>query len=386
MAKKKFPEPALMKSKAWENRIVAYGEEDPSQLLANPLNWRVHPKAQQVSLSGVLDDIGFIAPIIVNRITGHMIDGHMRVSLALRNNVPSIPVIYVDLSEQEEKEALITLDPITNMAAADMRNLEALISDMGEVDDAVRLLIGEIIHESNKKAVKDEMGDVKEEDEEGESVFGENPFGIVEEALAEEVERKYPVLISNNEWGVPTLDLEFQCLTKHALVERWGRIARHNTRMPGMWHFYTDDYKFSGVWKDPDVIIRTGCSAAIEPNYTSTHAHPKAEVLYNIWRKRWLARYWQSNGIKTVVDLNVEVPFWDLNMLGVPKGWKSYATRWYANFDYVDLQYKRAQEHAETEDITFFVFATKTKDVEDVCKEKGWINIPMDMNTMGGMK
>jgi hypothetical protein len=47
------------------------------------------------------------------------------------------------------------------------------------------------------------------------------------------------------------------------------------------------------------------------------------------------------------------------------------------------VQYKRAQEHAETEDITFFVFATKTKDVEETCKEKGWINVKMDMNTMG---
>jgi ParB-like chromosome segregation protein Spo0J len=164
MAKKKS-EPALMKSKTWVNRIVSYGEEDPDQLLANPLNWRVHPKAQQVSLSGVLDDIGFIAPVIVNRTTGHMIDGHLRVQLALRNHVPSIPVIYVELSKEEEAEALITLDPIANMAAADMRNLEALIGDLGQIDDRVRLLVGEIIHESNKKAVKENMSDLDEDDD-----------------------------------------------------------------------------------------------------------------------------------------------------------------------------------------------------------------------------
>ena len=385
MKRKNFDEKPVLQSKQWSNRIVSYGEEDPEQLLANPLNWRVHPKAQQVSLTGVLDDIGFISPVIVNRTTGHMIDGHLRVSLALRNNVSSIPVIYVELNEQEEKEALVTLDPIANMAAADMRNLETLIGDMGQVNDAVRLLVGEILHESNKKAVKQDLDEL-DEDEEGESVFGDNPFGITEEAVAEnkeDDERIYPAFESDNEWGIPTLDLNFQCTKEHAVIERWGRLSRHNTRMPGMWHFYTDDYKFSALWKDPDVVVRTGCIASIEPNYTTSFSHPKAEVLYNIWRKRWLARYWQTKGISTVVDLNVEIPFWDLNYLGVPKGWSSYATRWYANFNDVELQYKRAQEHAEREDITFFVFATKVKDVEDVCKEKGWINVKMDMHTMG---
>jgi hypothetical protein len=73
-------------------------------------------------------------------------------------------------------------------------------------------------------------------------------------------------------------------------------------------------------------------------------------------------------------------------MLGVPKGWKSYATRWYARFEDIDWQFEQAKKHAETDDITFFVFATKTKDVIETCKEKGWIPIRMDMNTMGGMK
>ena len=36
---------------AWVNRIVGTGEEAPDQLLANPRNWRVHPKAQQDALA-----------------------------------------------------------------------------------------------------------------------------------------------------------------------------------------------------------------------------------------------------------------------------------------------------------------------------------------------
>jgi hypothetical protein len=29
----------------WRNRIIGHGEEAPDQLLANPRNWRIHPKA-----------------------------------------------------------------------------------------------------------------------------------------------------------------------------------------------------------------------------------------------------------------------------------------------------------------------------------------------------
>ncbi len=43
---------------AWRNRIVGTGEEAPDQLLANPGNWRVHPKTQQDALAGTLDEVG----------------------------------------------------------------------------------------------------------------------------------------------------------------------------------------------------------------------------------------------------------------------------------------------------------------------------------------
>ncbi len=45
---------------AWRNRIVGAGEEAPDQLLANPGNWRVHPKAQQDALAGALDEVGWV--------------------------------------------------------------------------------------------------------------------------------------------------------------------------------------------------------------------------------------------------------------------------------------------------------------------------------------
>ena len=76
----------------WRNRIVGYSEEEPDQLLASPYNWRIHPKNQQDALSGVLGEVGLVQNVIANRTTGHMIDGHLRVSLAMRHGQKSVPV------------------------------------------------------------------------------------------------------------------------------------------------------------------------------------------------------------------------------------------------------------------------------------------------------
>ncbi|HUG29107.1 MAG TPA: hypothetical protein VMQ65_01135 [Candidatus Limnocylindria bacterium] len=72
----------------WRNRIVGHSEESPGQLLANPANWRLHPKEQQLALTGALSEVGWVAQVLVNRTTGHVVDGHLRVELAISRPTP----------------------------------------------------------------------------------------------------------------------------------------------------------------------------------------------------------------------------------------------------------------------------------------------------------
>jgi hypothetical protein len=112
------------------SRIVGHGEEVPDQLLANPANWRIHPRAQQDAMAGVLEQIGWVQSVIVNRTTGHLVDGHMRVSLALREGVSSIPVAYVELTAEEEALVLATLDPLGSAAVTDKEKLAELLAEV----------------------------------------------------------------------------------------------------------------------------------------------------------------------------------------------------------------------------------------------------------------
>jgi DNA modification methylase len=129
---------------AWKNRIVGYREVRPEDLLANPRNWRVHPKHQQAALKGALDELGWIQNVIVNTRTGFVVDGHARVALAIRHNQPTVPTTEVDLSPDEEALALVTLDPISAMAGADKDHLDALLAEVGTGPTQLQALLDDI--------------------------------------------------------------------------------------------------------------------------------------------------------------------------------------------------------------------------------------------------
>ncbi len=120
---------------AWRSRIVGSGDVAPDQLMANPRNFRIHPKHQQDALRGSLTTLGWIEQVLVNRQTNFVIDGHARVALAIRHDQPTVPVSYVDLSPEEEAQALVSLDPIAAMAGTDAALLGDVLAEL-ETDNA----------------------------------------------------------------------------------------------------------------------------------------------------------------------------------------------------------------------------------------------------------
>ena len=125
----------------WRNRIIGVGEEAPDQLLANPRNFRIHPKAQQDAMEAVLDSVGFVQHVIVNQRTGFVVDGHLRVSIAISRDETRVPVVYVDLSDDEEQLILTTFDPIGAMAGTDREKLQELLGNVRADDERMQALL-----------------------------------------------------------------------------------------------------------------------------------------------------------------------------------------------------------------------------------------------------
>ena len=131
----------------WRSRITGHGEADPAALTRNPRNWRTHPRPQLDALAGVLTEVGWVQDVILNRTTGHVVDGHARIDLALSRKEPSVPVVYVDLTPEEEGKVLATLDPIGAMAGADKDALGRLLDGVRTDDAALRATLRDLAEE-----------------------------------------------------------------------------------------------------------------------------------------------------------------------------------------------------------------------------------------------
>lgn len=133
---------------AWKNRIIEHDIWEASRFMANPKNWRLHPKNQAAALTASLEQIGWIDEVKVNINTGFVLDGHLRVTLALSIGPRTpVPVMLLELSEEEEDLALATFDPITAMAEADKEKVAALLETLHTEDARLNALLQKIREE-----------------------------------------------------------------------------------------------------------------------------------------------------------------------------------------------------------------------------------------------
>jgi hypothetical protein len=77
-------------------------------------------------------------------VTGHLVDGHLRVELAVRRGEKTVSVTYVKLSEKEEALVLATLNPLAAMAENDHAKLRELLADLDADNEALVALVKDL--------------------------------------------------------------------------------------------------------------------------------------------------------------------------------------------------------------------------------------------------
>jgi len=186
---------------------------------------------------------------------------------------------------------------------------------------------------------------------------------------------------TDNDLGIPLLDIKMQATALEAPFMAWGTRSR-KTRMTGTYHFYVSDDRFEALWRDPLDVANSACNALVEVNFSVYDDMPRAVAIWQMYRKRWLSRWFQTVGIPIIVDLNISHRHDDLRFIGVPKGWKAYATRAYSErLDETVKEYKQAVEHAGGETILFACYGGG-KAAEALSKEHGWIWYPDQQTAM----
>lgn len=175
-----------------------------------------------------------------------------------------------------------------------------------------------------------------------------------------------------NPYGIPDLLPEWQADFIDLPLQPWGGTSPHwrpsrQKAFPGTWHFYIDDFKFASLFRDPHRPLGTASPTFCELNYSLGDCSPRYVALHVTGKKRWVSRYWQSQGRRILVDLNVPPVHLADNLIGVPAGWRAYSTR-AADRDlpHLRLQHQAAIDRAGTEDLVMIVIGGGRK-IRDYC-------------------
>ncbi|HXG12265.1 MAG TPA: hypothetical protein VNK04_21095 [Gemmataceae bacterium] len=122
------------------NRIVEHVTVRAGDLVPHPLNFRRHPKGQRTALADSLRELGDIRSLLGYRLPDgriQLIDGHLRRDLDPNRTVT---VEVVDLTEEEARQALLTLDPLAALAETDAAAVARLTALAKTDSEALRAM------------------------------------------------------------------------------------------------------------------------------------------------------------------------------------------------------------------------------------------------------
>jgi ParB-like chromosome segregation protein Spo0J len=131
-----------------QDRVKELRRVSASELKPNPRNWRTHPEAQQNALRGVLAEVGFADAVVARELadgTLELVDGHLRAE-TMQNAL--VPVLIVDLNDDEANKVLLTHDLLAGMAGVDRENYDSLAAEAKFASAAVDRMVIEATPEA----------------------------------------------------------------------------------------------------------------------------------------------------------------------------------------------------------------------------------------------
>ena len=141
-----------------KDRVTGLKKIRVDQIEPNPENWRTHSPEQLSAIAGMFGEVG-IAGAALGYVGPNgkvrLIDGHAR--LGLMDPKAKIPVVMLDVNEEEARKLLLTFDPVGQMAGRDDEMLSSLLDSVSFETDGLNetfqeLLAGEIVIEAGADA------------------------------------------------------------------------------------------------------------------------------------------------------------------------------------------------------------------------------------------
>lgn len=120
-----------------------------------PMMWESNPRKitdeDFNALRGSLRKWGCVEPVVVNRLSNRVVGGHQRIRAASDEAIESMPVVYVELDDDNEKALNIALNKISGTwelsllaeVLSDLGSSGWDLGDLGFTDDELEDLVNE---------------------------------------------------------------------------------------------------------------------------------------------------------------------------------------------------------------------------------------------------
>ena len=131
-----------------KDRIKELRRVPANELRPNPRNWRTHPEKQLNAIRGILAEVGFAGAELARELedgTLELIDGHARAELA---GTAEVPVLVLDVNEDEANKIVATFDPIGAMAETNKENLDAILRQIQTSSEEVAQLLSDLAQDA----------------------------------------------------------------------------------------------------------------------------------------------------------------------------------------------------------------------------------------------
>ena len=225
-----------------------------------------------------IEEFGYVQPLIVNK-DHTIIGGHQRLTVLKDLGFDEIDVIVVDVDKTQEKALNLALNKITGRW--DSKLLNGLLQDLNT--NSFDLTLTGFEPKVLDLGIRGDARNTQEKLVEGILNLEKAQYSGIGEYDIPEILPVYD-LPDIREW------IGFNYVLSDS--DPRGKAV----------HFFLDDYQFERVWNNPDKYIdklkQYVCVAS--PDFSPYGDMPICLQIYNHYRKHWVGRYFQENGITVI--------------------------------------------------------------------------------------
>lgn len=331
--------------------------------IAEVLPYGKNPRRNERAVDAVAESLtkfGWKQPIVVDS-ENVIIVGHTRYLAAQKLGFDKVPVLVAsDLSPDKVKayrladnktneiaewDVGLLADELRELSEAGWNDFSGLAFSTSEIDSLLSPLAEETYTPERPTLVNAVQEQAPQQSQERQS---EPPKNYLAEEIEDDTEpdptrgtitqyREDAIFPSKNRWGFPDLlttmlwDGDIKGVytidgdISPTRLVHWGTIGFDQRMKDHVICFYADDERFEhAVWERAiDFLEKLPAiqpSGLVQVDFSIWRDDPPAVQIWNTYRSRWLARYWQEAGWKIIPNISfADEQTWEWIFDGLPK-------------------------------------------------------------------